>query len=125
AAKRCGVDVEWVPLPMGHEALEREGDPMPPSTVLELERCDGILMGPHDSASYPKSWHELRTKPPAGVLRVAFDLYLNIRPVRSISGIGRGALDLVIVRENTEGFYSDRNMHLGTGEFMPIRDVAL
>jgi len=34
-------------------------------------------------------------------------------------------MDLVIVRENTEGFYSDRNMHLGIGEFMPTPDIAL
>jgi 3-isopropylmalate dehydrogenase len=34
-------------------------------------------------------------------------------------------MDLVIVRENTEGFYADRNMHLGVGEFMPTPDVAL
>jgi 3-isopropylmalate dehydrogenase len=34
-------------------------------------------------------------------------------------------MDLIIVRENTEGFYSDRNMHLGIGEFMPTPDLAL
>jgi 3-isopropylmalate dehydrogenase len=34
-------------------------------------------------------------------------------------------MDLVIARENTEGFYSDRNMHLGVGEFMPTADMAL
>ena len=33
-------------------------------------------------------------------------------------------MDLVIVRENTEGFYSDRNMYAGTGEFMPDQDSA-
>jgi 3-isopropylmalate dehydrogenase len=34
-------------------------------------------------------------------------------------------MDLIIVRENTEGFYADRNMAVGTGEFMPTPDVAL
>ena len=34
-------------------------------------------------------------------------------------------MDLVIVRENTEGFYADRNMHQGVGEFMPTPDLAL
>jgi 3-isopropylmalate dehydrogenase len=38
---------------------------------------------------------------------------------------GRTAMDLVIVRENTEGFYADRNMHQGSGEFMPTPDMAL
>jgi isocitrate/isopropylmalate dehydrogenase len=34
-------------------------------------------------------------------------------------------VDLVVVRENTEGFYADRNMFMGSGEFMPTPDVAL
>jgi 3-isopropylmalate dehydrogenase len=34
-------------------------------------------------------------------------------------------VDLVVVRENTEGFYADRNMFMGNGEFMPTPDVAL
>jgi 3-isopropylmalate dehydrogenase len=38
---------------------------------------------------------------------------------------GRTPMDLVIVRENTEGFYADRNMHVGIGEFMPTPDIAL
>jgi 3-isopropylmalate dehydrogenase len=39
--------------------------------------------------------------------------------------MGRAPVDLVVVRENTEGFYSDRNMFAGSGEFMPTADVAL
>src|SRR5205814_10718858 len=65
---------------------------------------------------------------PSGDLRIALDLYANIRPARSRKSLphwGRTPMDLVIVRENTEGFYSDRNMHLGIGEFMPTPDVAL
>jgi isocitrate/isopropylmalate dehydrogenase len=60
--------------------------------------------------------------------RVALDLYANIRPSRSRQGVrfwGRTPMDLTIVRENTEGFYSDRNMYQGGGEFMPSPDMAL
>ena len=58
---------------------------------------------------------------PSAELRVAFDLYANIRPCRSREGLSclRKPMDLAIVRENTEGFYSDRNMFAGSGEFMP------
>jgi isocitrate/isopropylmalate dehydrogenase len=55
------------------------------------------------------------------------DLYANIRPARNYSGVpamGVG-IDLVVVRENTEGFYADRNMFQGSGEFMPSEDMAL
>src|SRR6202011_3032179 len=64
---------------------------------------------------------------PSAELRVAFELYANIRPApsRRALSILRRPMDLVIVRENTEGFYSDRNMFAGSGEFMPDPDMAL
>jgi 3-isopropylmalate dehydrogenase len=40
-------------------------------------------------------------------------------------GLTGKPVDLVIYRENTEGFYADRNMHMGPGEFMPTPDVAI
>ena len=65
---------------------------------------------------------------PSGELRKRLDLYANIRPARSRGGFPPRCgtpVDLVIVRENTEGFYADRNMFMGSGEFMPTPDVAL
>ena len=65
---------------------------------------------------------------PSGALRKKLDLYANIRPARSRPGFPPRCgkpVDLVIVRENTEGFYADRNMHLGPGEYMPTPDLAL
>src|SRR5262249_50979517 len=53
--------------------------------------------------------------------------YANVRPARSRPGIGKAAeaMDLVIMRECTEGFYADRNMFAGSGEFMPTPDIAM
>jgi len=63
----------------------------------------------------------------SGVFRVKLDLYANVRPARSRPGIGRTArpMDLVVMRECTEGFYPDRNMHAGSGEFMPTPEIAM
>jgi len=60
-------------------------------------------------------------------MRIQFDLYANIRPAKSRLGVGLTGkpIDLVIYRENTEGFYADRNMYSGSGEFMPTEDMAL
>jgi 3-isopropylmalate dehydrogenase len=61
-------------------------------------------------------------------LRKRLDLYANIRPARTRPGLPPRCgkpVDLVVVRENTEGFYADRNMFAGNGEFMPTPDVAL
>lgn len=120
-----GLGFEFVPLPMGWEAIRESGCAMPESTVEMLRKCDGWLMGPHDSASYPEPERVKRN--PSGELRHRFDLYANIRPARAYPGVPAVSpgMDLVIVRENSEGFYSDRNMARGEGEFMPTADLAL
>ena len=119
------VSVEWVDVPMGVEAIRLHHHPMPVETIRALETCHGWIMGPHDSASYPA---EMKVKlNPSGTLRKHFDLYANIRPARnypSVQSLKRD-VDLVVVRENTEGFYADRNMYHGIGEFMPTPDIAL
>jgi 3-isopropylmalate dehydrogenase len=59
--------------------------------------------------------------------RKNLDLFANIRPARTFAGVPNkvGPFDLVVVRENTEGFYADRNMEMGSGEILVTRDVAI
>ena len=118
-------EVEWVPLPIGLDAIESHGSPMPESTLVALAELDSWILGPHDSASYPDPFQMQLT--PGGTIRKRFDLYANIRPARALPGVRAVSprMDLVIVRENTEGFYADRNMFVGSGEFMPTPDVAM
>jgi 3-isopropylmalate dehydrogenase len=125
ALARAGGAVEWVPLPIGWTAIHQHGEHTPPSTVEALAELDGWLLGPHDSAAYPEP-HRSRLNP-SGALRKRFDLFANIRPAKGVPGASAVApdADLVIVRENTEGFYADRNTYAGTGEFMPSPDVAI
>jgi 3-isopropylmalate dehydrogenase len=124
--KRDGrLRFNWVPLPMGWEAIREKGSAILESTVQDLEQCDAWIMGPMDTASYPYAAREKLN--PSGELRRRFDLYANIRPARAYPGLPAISpkMDLVVVRENTEGFYADRNMAWGIGEFMPTPDVAL
>ncbi|RVW05743.1 isocitrate/isopropylmalate dehydrogenase family protein [Rhodococcus xishaensis] len=118
-------DVEWVPLPIGFEAISTYGTPTPEHTLVALAELDSWILGPHDSAAYPEPFQMQLT--PGGTIRKRFDLYANIRPARALSGTQAVSpqMDLVIVRENTEGFYADRNMFVGSGEFMPTPDVAM
>ena len=85
-----------------------------------------MLLGPVSHNDYPPLAEGGLN--PSGELRKRLDLYANIRPARSREGFpprcGSG-VDLVIVRENTEGFYADRNMFQGSGEFMPTPDLAI
>jgi 3-isopropylmalate dehydrogenase len=117
--------VEWIPLPVGATAIETHGSALPEVTVETLDTLDGWLLGPHDSASYPAE-HRARLNP-SGFLRKHFDLFANVRPARAFEATPAlvPGLDLVVVRENTEGFYADRSTYKGTGEYMPTPDVAI
>ena len=126
ALAAAGVEpVEWVELPLGRSAIDEFGAHTPESTLDALGGLDAWLLGPHDSAAYPEPYRSQLN--PSGTIRKHFDLYANIRPAKAFEG-GSAVVpgtDLVIVRENTEGFYADRNTHAGTGEFMPTPDVAI
>ena len=111
---------------IGLSRLARDGSTCPASVVEAARAADGIVLGPVSHADYPA--RDKGGINVSGELRIALDLYANIRPSRSRAGLpyyGRTPMDLVIARENTEGFYSDRNMHWGVGEFMPTPDLAL
>lgn len=118
-------DVEWVPLDLGRDAIATHGTPIPESTLAALGTLDSWILGPHDNASYPEPFRSQLS--PGGTIRKRFDLFANIRPARALAGVRAVSprMDLVIVRENTEGLYADRNMAVGSGEFMPTPDVAL
>ena len=108
---------------VGHAALKKTGDTFPEAVFAACRAADAVIIGPVSHLDYPPG-----AKNPSGTLRIALDLYANVRPARSYDGLphwGRTTMDLVIVRENTEGFYADRNMHQGPGEFMPTPDLAL
>ena len=125
ADRRFGLGVELEYAEIGFAALEKTGTTLPDGVLDRARVLDGVLLGPISHLDYPA-----RDKGGVNVsaaFRVKLDLYANIRPARSRPGIGRtlAPMDLVIVREVTEGFYPDRNMFAGSGEFMPTPDVAL
>ncbi|MEM1504062.1 isocitrate/isopropylmalate dehydrogenase family protein [Domibacillus sp. 8LH] len=125
AAQKVGVDIEWVDLPMGWKGIKHHNDPLPEITTKTLETTHGWLLGPHDSAAYPPE-HKIKLNP-SGALRHNLDLYANIRPAKTMPGIKSVVeeADLVIYRENTEGFYADRNMYSGHGEWQITEDVVV
>jgi isocitrate/isopropylmalate dehydrogenase len=124
--QKLNLGLEFETHEVGLASLKREGSTFPAKVLEACRAADGVVIGPVSHLDYPPK--EKGGGNPSGGLRIALDLYANIRPARSRQGLphwGRTPMDLVIVRENTEGFYADRNMHLGVGEFMPTPDVAL
>lgn len=119
------VSIEWVDLPLGWAAIEAHDHHTPQVTLDRLAELEGWLMGPHDSAAYPDRF--AATLNPSGTIRRHFQLYANLRPSRNLPNVPAlvSDTDLIIARENTEGFYGDRSMFQGLGEVMPTKDVAL
>jgi 3-isopropylmalate dehydrogenase len=94
--------------------------------VLDAARAAaGVILGPLATYDYPP--RDQGGLNPSAEFRTKLDLYANIRPAKSRLGVGLTGkpVDLVIYRENTEGFYADRNMHQGLGEFMVTEDTAI
>ena len=122
---RLGLKLEFEERPIGLEAHAKEGSTLSDATLAAVAAADGCILGPCDTYAYPPK--EKGGVNPSGAMRKTFDLYANIRPSRARPGVPAMTpkIDLVIARENTEGFYADRNMFLGSGEFMPTEDVAL
>jgi len=123
--RRYGLKIELDRHEVGFASLERTGSTLPPEVMALATQVDGVLLGPVSTEDYPPL--EKGGINPSSWFRKQLDLYANIRPSYVRPGVPCHAadMDLVIVRENTEGFYADRNMAVGSGEFMPTPDVAL
>lgn len=122
---RTGVDIKRVELPIGWESYDQVGSSLPTETIEGLAECDGWILGPLLIGEYPED--DDNPASPSGRLRTEFDLYANIRPVRSYEGITAqyDEIELIIFRQNTEGFYADRNLEVGAGEFKPTANTVL
>jgi isocitrate/isopropylmalate dehydrogenase len=126
ADARFGLGVRLETHEVGLTTLKKSGTTLQPHVLQACREADGVLLGPVSHSEYPSRAEGGINV--SGELRIALDLFANIRPSRSREGLkhwGRTPMDLLIVRENTEGFYCDRNMFQGIGELMPTPDLAL
>ena len=125
ADQRYQLGLQFEQRDIGFSALERYGTTFPDDVLSRAREVDGIILGPISHMDYPP-----RDKGGVNVsaaIRVKLDLFANVRPAKTRAGVPHrgGDMDLVIMRECTEGMYPDRNMVQGPGEFMPVEGVAL
>jgi len=106
-------------LPWGSDFYERHGEMMPANALDTLGRCDAIYLG---AVGWPTVPDHLTLWGLLLPIRQAFQLYVNLRPVNLLPGIrspltGRGSaeIDMLFIRENSEGEYSGAGgrVHLG------------
>jgi len=105
-----GVAIDWDRRAMGAEALDRVGTPLPAETLDAIRSSRVALKGPIET---PVS-SGLRSINMS--LRNQLDLFANVRPCRRYPGVPSpyDVVDLVVVRENTEGMYTGIELEHGT-----------
>ncbi len=125
AVQKTGLEIDWHPVPIGKKALDELGYTLPPGTLEKLDTLDGWVLGPIGHQAYPKGLPNVINPHP--ILRKHYDLFANIRPAKSYPGLPAlyQDVDLIIVRENNEGFPPDRNVYMGNGEFRPTPDMTI
>ncbi len=96
-----GVSVRWEEAHAGLTAIEATGDPLPSQTLASIRSTQVALKGPL-TTPVGSGFRSVNV-----ALRKEFDLYVNLRPVRSFEGVRSrySDIDLVVIRENTEGLY--------------------
>src|SRR5437667_5232967 len=97
-----GVHIEWERYIVGGHALDLAGSSLPDEVIESVRRNAVALKGPV-ATPIGTGFESVNVR-----LRKSLDLYANLRPVRNLPGVQSrfGDVDLVIVRENTEGLYS-------------------
>jgi 3-isopropylmalate dehydrogenase len=123
AAQAVGLEIEWQELPLGLLGHELHGHTMPQYTVERLEKTDGFITGPIGHNAYPRNdptW----VMPP---LRKQFDLFASVKPVRSYPNLPslHKNVDIVFVREVTEGMQYSGTVVAGSGEFRPNDEISV
>ena len=123
AAARAGLSIDWHPLPIGKAGHEEHGDTLPKVTFETLKTLQGWVMGPIGHAAYPRNdptW----IMPP---VRKRFELFAALRPALSHPSLPsiHKDVDIVVVREISEGLQSQSLVFAGGPELRPNDEVTI
>ncbi|MBC7127822.1 MAG: isocitrate/isopropylmalate dehydrogenase family protein [Candidatus Methanosuratincola sp.] len=100
-----GPEMEFIEAEGGDETLKKRGEALPQDSIEIIKSSDACLKGP-----VGESAADVIVK-----LRILFDLYANLRPIKSYPGVQalRPDIDLLVVRENTEDLYKGYEFRIG------------
>jgi isocitrate dehydrogenase (NAD+) len=118
--RAAGVAIDWVIGHAGVDAAERFGEPLPEAT-LDLIRLHRVALKGPCTTPIGKGYRSINVR-----LRQGLDLYASLRPVRTLPGVNvpYDKVDLVVVRENTEGLYSGQEHRVVPGVVESLRIVT-
>lgn len=109
--KAAGADIAWDEQFAGMAGVAKYGDPIPDATLDSIKRTRLALKGPLETP-VGEGYRSITV-----ALRKTFDLYANVRPAHTMLPNGRYTnVDIVLVRENTEGLYSGIEHYVRVGD---------
>jgi isocitrate dehydrogenase (NAD+) len=116
----AGVKIDWEKAPAGIPAAERYGEPLPEQTLEMIRRYRVALKGPC-TTPVGKGFRSINVR-----LRQSLDLYASVRPVRTLPGVKTPyeKVDLIVVRENTEGLYAGLEHEVVPGVVESVRLIT-
>jgi len=115
-AKKFGVKLKMVDAPAGDIALEKTGKALPEDSVEKIKASHACLKGP-----VGESAADVIVK-----LRIMFDLYANLRPLKAYPAVevARPDIDMMFVRENTEDVYKGLEFTIGNDTTLCLRVIT-
>jgi isocitrate dehydrogenase (NAD+) len=106
----AGAEIDWDTQYAGQAGVTKYGDPIPDETLDSIKRTRVALKGPLETP-VGEGFRSINV-----ALRKTFDLYANVRPTYTIVPGGRYEnIDLVLIRENTEGLYVGNEHYIKIG----------
>ncbi|AWT60869.1 MAG: putative tartrate dehydrogenase/decarboxylase TtuC' [Candidatus Moanabacter tarae] len=127
-SKLCEFQLEMVTFNWGVDYYDRHGIVVPDDFIQTLDSFDAIFLG---AVGFPERLPDHITLSPLIKLRQAFDLYACVRPARTFQGVpkplaGGADIDLVVVRENSEGEYVNNGgrFHQGKAEEVALQTAV-
>jgi isocitrate dehydrogenase (NAD+) len=108
--KAAGADIEWDRQVAGQAGVDKFKDPMPDATLESIKRTRIALKGPL-ATPVGEGYRSVNV-----ALRKTFDLYANVRPAYTIVPGRFANIDIVLVRENTEGLYIGVEHYIRIGD---------
>jgi len=118
AVQKTGlVHLEYLKGDAGFDAIKKYGTNLPEKTVEMMKRTSACLKGPMTTPEEPGT-----PRSAAVTMRSLFNLYANVRPARTLPNVTalKPGIDMIVVRENTEGLYSGKEF-----EVTPDAGVAM
>jgi isocitrate dehydrogenase (NAD+) len=116
----AGVAIDWVSAEAGPDAAAKYGDPLPQKTLDLIREHRVALKGPV-TTPVGKGYRSINVR-----LRQELDLYASVRPVRNLPGVKTPFqnVDLVVIRENTEGLYAGLEHFVVPGVVESLRVIT-